>query len=358
MEGTARSADRNQKLHVSAPLFAALPSTIYGGANEVQRDIVARHVLQLAAQAKEEPMTAANPDAFAKTRAAAQEAHLRELWRKAWPEGLAPDCHYPHGEVPLTEYLRAWARVQPDQPAVQFYGHELSYAELDRQSDRFAALLHEHGIGEGDRVSVMMPNCPQFHIVFFGIMKRGAIYAPLSPMSTAHEARHQLGDSGAAAIVVMDSLMPVLRDVRDGLALRLVFVTSYEEVLPPTPSLPVPEMLRAPRVACTDAIDLLPAMAAVRTAPPAVVPSLDAPAALNYTGGTTGMPKGCIHTPARHALHGGDQPAPWCSAGSPTTSCLNFVPVFWIAGEDIGLIFPMFAGATVVLLARWDAVAS
>lgn len=95
-----------------------------------------------------------------------QAALLRSLWQKAWPASVRPGCHYPHGPVPLSEYLRAWARVQPQKAAVVFYGHTLSYGELDRESDRFAALLQQHGIAEGDRVSVMMPNCPQFHMPF------------------------------------------------------------------------------------------------------------------------------------------------------------------------------------------------
>ncbi|MGI4812372.1 MAG: AMP-binding protein [Janthinobacterium lividum] len=284
-----------------------------------------------------------------------QTDSLRALWDKAWPASLPRGSYYPHGEIPLSEYLRAWARVQADQPALIFYGHVLSFAQLDRASDQFAALLAQHGIGIGDRVSVMMPNCPQFNIAFYGILKRGAIYAPLSPMSTAYEARHQLIDSQASAIVVLDALMPVVREVKSDSALRVVFVTSFEEVLPARPALPIPDMLRAPRVACADAIDLLPALRAITAPPPMPVPTLDAPAALNYTGGTTGLPKGCIHTQgdmiytAASNYHVGGL--------DPNGMVVSFWPQFWIAGENIGMIHPMFAGAGVVLMARWDALA-
>ena len=70
--------------------------------------------------------------------------------------------------------------MQPDKPAVVHYGHTLSYAELDDASDRFAALLAAHGIQPGDRVAVFLPNLPQYHIVFFGILKLGAVHVPVS----------------------------------------------------------------------------------------------------------------------------------------------------------------------------------
>ena len=92
-----------------------------------------------------------------------------------------------------------------------FYGHETTYAELDAQSDRCAALLAAHGIGAGDRVAVLMPNCPQFHIVFFGILKLGAVYVPISPLSQRAELQHALADSTPRALIALDQLVPLVR---------------------------------------------------------------------------------------------------------------------------------------------------
>lgn len=86
-----------------------------------------------------------------------QDAYLERLHAlqaAAWPAGTPREPHYPHGRQPLSEYLRAWARLQPQAPALDFYGTRLSYAELDAQSDRCAALLRELGVGVGDRVAV------------------------------------------------------------------------------------------------------------------------------------------------------------------------------------------------------------
>ncbi len=283
-------------------------------------------------------------------------ATLHALWQRHWPAGIPGEPVYPHGKRPITHYLRAWARQQPDKPAVVFYGHTLSYGELDRLSDRFAALLAERGIGPGDRVSVFMPNCPQFHIAFFGILKRGAIYAPVSPLSRAFELHHQLTDSGAVSLVALDQLMPVVREVKPQCALREVFVTSFADVLPAEPALPLPDLLRAPRVACPDAIDLLPALAACTAPTPGVEIGWDDVAALNYTGGTTGLPKGCIHTHG-HIAYTAASATRTSAYMTSDTVALCFLPEFWIAGQNLGLTFPTFAGGTLVLMARWDPVA-
>ena len=280
---------------------------------------------------------------------------VHALWRKAWPKDTPREPQYPHGEVALSEYLRAWARRQPDHPAVIFYGHTLTYADLDRQSDRFAALLMSKGVGKGDRVAVFMPNCPQFHIVFFGILKLGAVHVPVSPLSRAFELAYELNDTDAEVIVAQDQLIGTVDQVKGETRLREVIVTSLADVIPAAPTIPVPDSLRVPRIEAPGATDLMPALAAMGDVAPLPPAGLDDVAALNYTGGTTGMPKGCVHTQcdmvytaaANHGIG---------LTSNENSVFLSFFPEFWIAGENLGLIFPLFSGATLVLLARWDAV--
>lgn len=290
---------------------------------------------------------------------AGEEAFLAEHLAKvraSWPREVATEPWYPHGERPLTEYLRAWARVQPDKPSVIFYGREVSFAELDRLSDRFASLLAAQGVVKGDRVAVFLPNCPQFHVAFFGILKLGAVHAPVSPLSRPFELAYQLGDTGAETILTLDTLMPIVREVRGDTRLRTVLVTSFADMLPEEPTLPVPDMLKGGRIACPDAIDLMPALAAATEPPPAVEVGLDDVAALNYTGGTTGMPKGCIHTQG-DMVYTAATNLGVAAPVSPDTVVLSFFPEFWIAGENGCLIFPVFGGYPLVLLSRWDPVA-
>lgn len=282
-------------------------------------------------------------------------ARLHELWAKAWPNGTPNTPQYPHGEVALTEYLRIWARLQPQKPAVIFYGHVTSYADLDKQSDRFAALLMAKGVRKGDRVAVFMPNCPQFHIAFFGILKLGAIHVPVSPLSRAFELAYELNDTDTEVIVALDQLAPVVDQVRGETKLREVIVTSFADVLPAEPTIPVPDSIRGPRVAVPGATDLLPALAALPEPKPLPPAALDDIAALNYTGGTTGMPKGCVHT-QRDMVYTAAANHGISVVSNQNSIYMSFFPEFWIAGENFGLIFPLFAGATLVLLARWDAV--
>ncbi|GBL60350.1 acyl-CoA synthetase [Pseudomonas citronellolis] len=252
--------------------------------------------------------------------------------------------------------MRTWARLKPEAPALDFYGHSLAWAELDRLADRCAALLAEQGVRPGERVAVFLPNCPQLHVAFYGILRAGAVYVPVSPLSKALELGYQLNDSGAETLLCFDQLLPVVRQVRGETPLRRLLATSLSELCPATPSLPPPDMLLAPKLAGDDFIDFLPALEACRGPVPQHQARLDDVAALNYTGGTTGLPKGYAHT------HGDMlyTCASYLSVANrleQDSVLLNFLPEFWIAGENGGLLFPVFAGCRLVLLARWDAEA-
>jgi acyl-CoA synthetase (AMP-forming)/AMP-acid ligase II len=203
-------------------------------------------------------------------------------------------------------------------------------------------------------VAVFLPTCPQFHIAFWGILKRGAVHVPVNPMFRAHELEYELADTGARLILAEDRLMDLVREVAPRLGIRSVLVTSLAEMIPAEPAIPVPASLPRETLACPDAIDLMAALAAIDTPPPQAAVGLDDIAALNYTGGTTGMPKGCVHT-QRDMLY---TAATACACGwaGPEDVSLSFYPVFWIAGEDTALIFPVFLGGTLIELARWDPV--
>ena len=283
-------------------------------------------------------------------------AQLDQLQQAHWPAGVPRQVHYPLGEQPLCDYLRTWARQQPEAIALDFYGHSLSWAELDHLSDRCAALLVELGVQPGDRVALFMPNCPQLHIAFYGLLKCGAVYAPVSPLSKALELSYQLKDSGARVILCFDQLLPVVRAVREDCALRHVLATSLSELRPAQPSISVPDLLLAAKVSGDDFLDFYAALAACTAAAPTHRVQLDDLAALNYTGGTTGLPKGCMHS-HRDMLYTCASFVPTAMHLQADSVLLNFLPEFWIAGENAGLLFPVFAGCRLVLLARWDATA-
>lgn len=286
---------------------------------------------------------------------------LNSLHSSIWPDSVPDRPYYVHGEASLSTYLQSWARQEPERTAIVFYGARISYAELNALSDCCAALLARHGVHAGDRVAVIMGNCPQFLIAFHGILKLGAVYVPVNPMFKEAELVHELGDAGARVAIAVDYFAPLLMAVKDRLGLESVFTTRLGEMLPAQPELSLPSDLLRDPVATPGTLDFLQELERCTASAPQVAPDLDAIAALNYTGGTTGLPKGCIHT-QRHMLY---TSAAACTAagfiqpGEPTADnvMLSFIPLFWIAGENGGLLFPLFTGSTLVLLTRWDALA-
>ncbi len=279
-------------------------------------------------------------------------ADLRVRQQEVWPPGIPREVEYPLGERPVTEYVSHWARTVPDRVAYDFYGRRITYAELDELAARFAGWLDAVGVAPGERVGVFLPNCPQLVVAMLGVLRAGAVYVPVNPMFREHELRHELADAGVSVLLSLDALYPLVEKVRPDTAVREVLVTALTDMLPPEPVRPEPGSVRAPS-------EIASGWARALAHPPAPGrgADLDALAALNYTGGTTGMPKGCEHT-QRHMIYTAATAA--AAAGIDVTGgrpevFLIYVPIFWIAGEDFGILVPLFCGSTVVLLTRWDA---
>lgn len=255
-------------------------------------------------------------------------------------------------DASLPDRLRGWARSQPDKAATIFYGAELTFGELDDLSDRFAGFLIEHGVVPGARVAVMLPNCPQFVIAFYGTIKAGAVHVPVNPLFRAEELRHELLDAEPDVLVAWDKLIPLVTETEA--APRVLAAASPADYLPQVCTIPVHPILGETAAGIGPAIPWSQIMAGPR---PRILPTagIDALAALNYTGGTTGLPKGCEHT-QRHMIYTAESVArAWPLAiGSDAPTTLVFLPVFWIAGEVLGVILPVVTGGTCVLLTRWS----
>ncbi|MCD2097368.1 AMP-binding protein [Rhodococcus rhodochrous] len=279
-------------------------------------------------------------------------AQIRALQEKNWPAQVPREFTYPAGTPALAEHLRHWARERPDTVAISFYGRDITYAAYDEMSDRFAGWLTSIGVQPGQRVGVHLGNCPQFHIAMLGILKVGAVHVPINPLFKEHELRHELDDAGVGTLLTQTDLRELVETVRADTPVQTVVTTALGDLLEAAPTVPVP--FGPDDREGSDWADL---MAAPRHVGGPSDP--DALAALNYTGGTTGMPKGCEHTQRHMAytaatvtMSGGRIP------GDPDCVSLNFLPVFWIAGEDFGILKPLINGQTVVLMTRWDPTAA
>jgi long-chain acyl-CoA synthetase len=209
---------------------------------------------------------------------------------KCWPAGVFK--HLTYHEVPVFEGLRSSARQWPWRNAIIFGGMELTYAELDNLSDRFAAALADMGVRKGDRVAVHLPNCPQTAIAFYGLLKAGAVYVPVSPLLTEREFTFQLSDSGAETYIGLDLLFDMPKQALPATPVKNVIVVSLADCFPPLAA-PAKLLQRQPTPEGTTGFTSL--LAAYHPEPPEI--DLDVKedlAFIAYTGGTTGTPKGVM----------------------------------------------------------------
>jgi long-chain acyl-CoA synthetase len=219
------------------------------------------------------------------------------------PHSLAP---YP--ERTLVDYLAQHAREHGGDPALIFEGKRISWAELERLSDAFAAALVELGVGAGDRVALILPNCPQFLIAEFGAWKVGAVVAPLNPVYTEQELATLLASSGARVAVVLTRYYERLKTFQPRTAVTTVIATNIKEYLKPLTRLlftAFKEKEEGDRVALLDG-DLAFAELLHRDDVPRSVASVRPhdDATILPSGGTTGIPKGVVGSHRNMVLAG------------------------------------------------------
>ncbi len=278
---------------------------------------------------------------------------MEKIWMKHWPQDLPTKISFDQGEIPLHDYLRFQAKKMPDKPAIIFYGRDITYGELDLASDRFAAYLLSKGIVKGDRVGVFLLNCPQYAIAHFGIQKIGAIVCPCSPLFKELELEYELNDAGIEILVALDLFMPVVKKVVAKTALRQVVVTNLNDYLPKTPSLPLIAYMEVKKQLIPGTDDFFEIVTKGEAALPKVAIDMKNDISLlQYTGGTTGLPKGCMLS--FHAALFKTASTVGIADMTEDSVCLVTMPIFHIAGMLAGMNSCIYAGATQVLLTLFD----
>src|SRR5512138_723786 len=139
----------------------------------------------------------------------------------------------PYSDCTLLDVVRDTARARPNHPALLFKGARLLYRRLEQLSDAFASALVAQGVRKGDRVAMILPNCPQAVIAQLGVWKAGAIVAPINPLYTEHELQSLLRECGAETAVVLTSFYAKLKAVQSQTSIRRVIVTNIKDYLPP-----------------------------------------------------------------------------------------------------------------------------
>jgi len=254
----------------------------------------------------------------------------------------------------LWDALAESARRFPDKPAVRFYGSALTYRELARQAEALASwLLRSAGVKAGDRVLLFSQNCPQFIVASYAVLRADGVVVPVNAMWTPDEVAHVVDDSGASLAIVARELAERVRPSLERGALHGALVIDYADALGADSDLAAPPEVAERHAPIRDARYTRWRDALAMQEPP--LPhraGADDLAVLPYTSGTTGRPKGCMHT------HGTVQAAnraavAWRSQTADAVF-LGIAPMFHALGMQNGMHLPLMLGAGIVMLPRWD----
>jgi long-chain acyl-CoA synthetase len=261
---------------------------------------------------------------------------MAAAWTRHYDPEVPPSLA-PYPAKTLVDYVRDAANERPDAPAIFFKGSELSNKDLDRLSDRFAASLVAAGIRKGDRVALVLPNCPQFLIAEIGAWKAGATVLPLNPLYTAGELRRPLTTAGVEVVVTLTPFYTRLKEIQRETPVRRVVATSIKEYLPPLLRVLFSlfkEKKGGHRIALeTGDLWFQDCLTDSGSGQPQSCPSPspDDPAIMLMSGGTTGVPKAVVGL-HRCLVAAGVQLSYWLHApkGAPPDIALVPLPLFHV----------------------------
>ncbi|WP_372442202.1 AMP-binding protein [Metabacillus bambusae] len=265
-------------------------------------------------------------------------------------------------EKPLYEYLQQAADEFPTKTAIHFLGKELSYSELYNQSLKLANYLQSLGLQKGDRVSIMLPNCPQAVISYYGVLFAGGIVVQTNPLYMERELEYQLKDSKSTFMLTLDLLYPKASKMKALTKLKHIIVTSIKDFLPFPKNLLYPFVqkkqnqivVKVEHQGDTHLFKQIMSLAEPNIDLPDINPSEDI-ALLQYTGGTTGFPKGVMLS-HKNIVANTQMCASWlykCRRGEE--SLLGIVPFFHVYGMTIVMNLSVMQAFKMILLPKFDA---
>jgi len=281
------------------------------------------------------------------------------IWPKRLPHALAVP------ETSLWFNLEVSAARFPAKAATVFFGRVLTYAELHAQALALAGWLQRAGVKKGDRVALFMQNCPQYLVAFYAAVRADAVVVPVNPMNRAEEFKHYITDPQTRVVICTADLAATVGTANRGLpeAQRVpqVLVTRYTDAMPPGEE----DSAEVPPAAMRDWLHADPPLpvdggatfsrwqdalaAGALPGPHTALP--DDLVLLPYTSGTTGAPKGCMHT--HRSLMSNAVNGRWMHVG-PESISLTVVPMFHITGLVYGVLSSVHTGSTAIVMPRWD----
>ncbi len=268
-----------------------------------------------------------------------------------WPDQVPKQL-----EVPATNLfhnITVSALRYPDHPAIHYYGSNISYRELQNQAERLAGYLQQAGVKDGDRVLLYMQNSPQYIIGYFAILRANAVVVPVNPMNRTAELAYLIEDTQAPVALCGQELSEFVAPHIGESALKEVIVTAYSEYVVETTDLTLPDAVAAPAEPVT-AAGLTAWQAAMKAdiKPSALTAGPNDLCVIPYSSGTTGNPKGCVHT-HHSAMATTVYGAAWVNTQH---SCIHLVsvPMFHVTGMQSCMNSTLYAGGTLVVMTRWD----
>ena len=280
-----------------------------------------------------------------------------------WPKRLPHQLTAP--QTSLWMNLQISALRYPQKVALVFMGRTWTYAQLQLEAELVASALRKMGVQKGDRVVLDMQNCPQLVITHFAILRLDAVVVPVNPMNRMEELKHYILDPDTKLAVTTADLAPELAAASNALdqaqRLQHLLVTQFSDAFDPVNT--GPEEMPANWQDWLTTVHPLPALEGGQvhawasalngevSLGPVTAQSEDL-AVLPYTSGTTGLPKGCMHTHGT-IMHNAMSSGLWAN-GTPENKCLCVVPMFHITGMVSVMHATIFLGATLILMPRWD----
>jgi long-chain acyl-CoA synthetase len=278
---------------------------------------------------------------------------MEKPWLKFYEQGVPATIDYP--EMVMPKLLADTASKHPDHTATIFKGAKLTYRELDELVDKFAAGLQKLGVKKGDRVAVHLPNCPQFPISYYAILRAGGIVVPCNPTYVAREMEHQVSNSGAEVIVTLSAFYPLIKQIRDKTKLRHVIVAKIKTYLP---GLLKFLFTLAKEKKEGHAVDISgdantywfeDVLASAPARPTPVDLDWDDAAVLMYTGGTTGVSKGA-ELSHKNILVNAMQCKEWLKTPDATEIVLTTLPLFHSYGMTTCMNHGVCTASTMLLV--------
>ncbi|MGH7167781.1 MAG: AMP-binding protein, partial [Nitrospiraceae bacterium] len=280
---------------------------------------------------------------------------MDRVWLKQYDPGVPGTLSYP--DIALPDLLTRAAERYPDRPALRFFGRVIRYRELDALATRFAHALMKQEIRKGGVVGLMLPNLPQTVIGYYGSLRAGAIVTPVNPLFVESEIAHQVSDSGCETILALDQFYPRLKPLLGRTCLKRVILTGVADYLPWLKRLLYPLKTRGQgRYGPTSVSPAVSTLRQFLSGPPGFPPvriSRDDVALLQYTGGTTGIPKGVVLT-HRNLVCNTWQCRSWMTALREGEEVfLGVLPFFHVYGMSACLNLAVGVAGSLALLPRF-----